>query len=131
MLDEINSTLLFTRAARVRNPPPLRTALTLLLISSLISLAPIRSAYAQQETSIKQLKEQIELMMEIQGRADTTSEIKQINGEFLKERRNHLRALLKGRIEVLREYLATIGKSLTSEETRLIEISLRNLQAEL
>lgn len=119
------SQLSFSSPARI-----LRMALVLFLITSITLLAPVKIAFAQQD-SIKQLKDEIALMTEIQKRPDTTPEVKQANAKFLLERRNKLKAMLQGRIDALREYRATIGSRLSAEESKVIEKSVQDLELEL
>ena len=107
-----------------------RMALVLFLITTITLLAPINIVFAQQD-SIKQLRDEIALMTEIQKRPDTTPEVKQANAQFLRERRNRLKAMLQGRMDALREYRATIGSALSAEEIKVIEKSVQDLESEL
>jgi len=107
-----------------------RMALVLFLLTAITALGPINIVFAQQE-SIKQLKEQIASMEEIEKRSDVTPEVKQVNAQFLRERRNKLRAMLQGRIDALREYRTTIGSGLSAEEVSVIEKSVQDLESEL
>ncbi len=108
----------------------LRMALVLFLITIVTALAPIKIVFAQQD-SIKQLKEQIALLTEIEKRSDVTPEVKEVNAQFLRERRARLKAMLQGRIDALREYRAKIGSALSAEEMKVIENSVQDFESEL
>lgn len=129
MLTQINS-IVIAQVAGISRSKRLRIGLILLVITSLLSYLPL-TVNAQQDQSVKQLREQIALITEIQKRPDTTSEVKQINAELLRQRRNQLIAGLKDRIDALRQYRATIGTAVTAEANRQIENTLRDLETEL
>lgn len=119
------SQLSFFRRARI-----FRMALVLFLITTVTLLTPINIVFAQQD-SIKQLKDEIAKMTEIENRTDVTPEVRQTNAQFLRERRNRLKAMLQGRIDALREYRATIGSALSADEIKVIEKSVQDLDSEL
>ena len=106
-----------------------RTALILLLTTSLLSSLPL-NIKAQQDP-VKELKEQIAVLTEVQKRPGTTSEVKQINARALRERQRQLVAALQGKIQALREYREAAGKALNSDDNQLIEKSIRDLESEL
>lgn len=128
MLTKIPS-IAMARLTGVARSKRFRAGLMLLVITSLLNYLPL-SVKAQQDP-VRQLKEQIALLTQIQKRPDTTSEVKQINAELLRQRQRQLVAALQGKIEALREYRAAVGKALNPEDNQLIENSIRNLESEL
>lgn len=83
------------------------------------------------EPSISELKEQIAKLLSIDRDETVPADVKSINRQFLEQRRGQLRLLLQKNIEGLRSYRAKAGSVLTAEETKVIERSISEWQADL
>jgi hypothetical protein len=112
-------------------PPRVFRRTLVFLLTALLALAPLNFAFAQQQDSIKRLKEQIAVMAEIQNRPDVPVEVKETNASFLRERRQRLRAMLQSRVDAMRAYRGTAGIGLTAEEFSVIDKSIQSLESEL
>jgi hypothetical protein len=113
-----------------RPPGQARTFVTLLLVVVFMNFGPARVAFGQGVRSIPQLRQQIALLVAVDKKQETTSEVKNVNAEFLKQRRMELQAALNNKARALRNYHSAVGDVLTAEEKREIEDSIRDLQEE-
>ncbi|MDT5120736.1 MAG: hypothetical protein QOC96_218 [Acidobacteriota bacterium] len=98
---------------------------------ALILLIACQGWAQQQIASISQLRDQISQMERIDRDPTTPSDVKTLNHDFLKSRRTQLHTLVVKRIEALRKYQQSIGSSLTPEEGRVIEKSIKDLEGVL
>lgn len=98
-----------------------------LLACGLILLMACPVWAQQQIASISALKAQIKQMEVVERDPSTPSDVKTMNREFLKTRRNLLRDLATKRIESLRKYRENVGASLTPEESKSLETSIHDL----
>src|SRR5262245_6864370 len=97
-----------------------------------ILLAPWTSlAQRSQPGSVDELKRQIAKLEEIERNPGTPTEVKHLNRTFLESRRVDLRGLLANRIGALRSYLSSNGGILKPSEVKVVEDSIRGLEAEL
>lgn len=112
-------------------PPRVFRRIVVFVLTAVMAIAPLHFAFAQQQDSIRQLKEQIAVMTEIQNRPDVSLEVKETNASFLRERRNRLKTMLQSRIDALRAYRGTAGIGLNAEELNVIDKSIQNLENEL
>lgn len=106
-------------------------AQVLVVILVLNLLAPISGVAQQSGKNIAQLREQIAKLEKIDADLETSPEVKDINRNFLSERRTELNALMRKRISALRQYLSTAGGALRPEERQVVEKSIRALAEEL
>jgi hypothetical protein len=88
-------------------------------------------AQRSQPGSVDELKRQIAKLEEIERNPDTPTEVKHLNRTFLESRRVDLRGLLANRIGALRSYLSSNGGILKPSEVKVVEDSIRGLEAEL
>lgn len=128
MLYRMNS---ISTAAVAMRAKQARRLLTILLLIGFINPGPASPVLAQQAVSIKQIKEQIAVMEETDRKAEMSPDVRRLNAEFLRGRRAQLQALLTTRVNALRNYYFTIGKSLSAEEKQAVEKSIRDLEEEL
>jgi hypothetical protein len=97
----------------------------LLLLSS--SVWPQQS----QAPSIRELQQQVEKLTEIDVNPGTAREVKEINRQFLNQRRIQLRSLLGKELEALRNYSLSVASSLTAQEMQLVKSQIATLEKDL
>ena len=104
----------------------------LIVITTLIVLLSM-NVLAQQteELSVAQLKSQIQELLKIERDGTASTEIRQLNSIFLKKRRVQLQATLRKNLEGLRNYLSTVGPTLTSEEKLIVQNTIDGVEKEL
>lgn len=107
--------------------------LGILLIAAILLFSNIvaQGQETAREPSIGELKEQIAKLLSIDRDETVPADVKSINRKFLEQRRAQLRLLLQKNIEGLRSYRAKAGSVLTAEETKVIERSISEWQADL
>ncbi|MCA1817090.1 MAG: hypothetical protein LC746_11905 [Acidobacteria bacterium] len=88
---------------------------------------------AQQEgvVPLSQLKEQVAKLVAVEQDAETPPEVKKLNRDFLADRLDSLRSLLRQRIAALRKYRAAVGSALTPKDLQVIEDSLGGMEGDL
>jgi hypothetical protein len=74
---------------------------------------------------VVQLKEQIKVLEAADRDPSMPPEVRELNRTFLRQRRIQLKTLLQKRLDALREYLATVGPSLNTDEKQLVVDSIR------
>ena len=107
-----------------------RRAPLLAVICALCMLMNLLVVQAQESRNktIAQLKVEIERLEAIANDPSTSPEVKEINQGFLLERREQLRGLVARRLDALRSYKATVGDSLSQDEHRVLNASIRDLE---
>jgi hypothetical protein len=85
----------------------------------------------RQDDAIAQLEAAIEKLEAVDRDPATPANIRKLNGGFLEENRQRLRALIEERIGGLRQYLTNVGSALTPEQVRAVETSIQQLQQKL
>src|SRR5947209_3536117 len=104
-----------------------------LIICALV-LSSVASALGQQarpdNAGISQLQEEVEKLEAVERDPSTSPEVRELNGGFLRERRQQLYAQLRGRTAALRRYLNDLKGTLTQEEVQVVERSLQKLEQE-
>jgi hypothetical protein len=103
---------------------------TALMISVLIFLTA-SFVFAQQDTSIAVLKEQITQLEEAERRADLPGPTRASTMKLLTEKRIRLRATIWMQIESLRKYQASYGSRFTLKESQNVASSIQRLESEL
>ncbi|HKC64978.1 MAG TPA: hypothetical protein VKB86_15155 [Pyrinomonadaceae bacterium] len=98
--------------------------LALLIVSARITLA-------QQPTSISSLEDEIKVLEALERSEASTAEVRQLNRQFLTERKSRLRTLLEIRIAALRKYRSAAGNVLKSDENQAITKSIQSLEQKL
>lgn len=101
--------------------------------SGLASLAPA-PARAQEVASAGdpgKLREQYERLLAIERDPSTSAEVREMNHIFLEERRAQLVAALGQRVRALRTYQSGVAASLSEEERRALDGSIRRLMREM
>lgn len=102
---------------------------TLLFIGALVGILSPPSARAQEQVaSIEQLTQQYESLRAIQLDPATPPEVREMNLDFLKERRGKLLAALRARAGALRKYQDSAGPALTAREQEVVAGSIRELE---
>lgn len=90
------------------------------------------SAQAQQPPDeVGRLKDEIQRLAAVDRDQTSPTDVREFNRKFLRERRLRLRVLLQNNLEGLKKYLSTIGSSLTSEERRIIQEAIQELENEI
>lgn len=102
-----------------------------LLALFVLLLSNVRPARAQEVASIGQFREQIRNLEMVGRREHLSAEVRAMNLRFIAERRIQLRGLLEKRLTSMREYLLTAGVSLSTDEIKVVEDSIRSLNIEL
>jgi hypothetical protein len=108
----------------------MKTLRASIFVGALVLLL-VHSAGAQQNASIADLKEQIQRLEAVGNDPTTPPDIKALNDNFLQERRTQLSFLLAKRINSLRSYQSNVGSSLTAQEIKLVEGSIKSLEKDL
>jgi hypothetical protein len=102
----------------------------LLLVSTV--LLPRPNVLAQQpEESIASLRKEISDMEAVEKSDATPAEVKEVNRNFLKARRDRLRDALRRKIDGLHTYASSFKASLSAEELKSVADSIRQLESEL
>lgn len=70
-------------------------------------------------------------MQAVERDSSTSPEIQTLNRRFLRERRVQLQALLQQRIDALKKYQAAVNASISAEERKVIEESIREAEVDL
>src|SRR2546423_983038 len=112
----------------------MRSKLIGILIAGALLLTLSFQARGQEvasSASITELKEQIAKLLSVERDETTSAEVRNLNHNFLEERRAQLRTLLQKRINALRSYVATVGPALTAKEVQGVENSIRDLERDL
>lgn len=93
----------------------------------------VGNVWAQQAGpgQIKELKEQVRRLAEIESDPEMPDDVKARNRGFLQSRRDELRSALKKRQGALRRYLAATGTALKADESRVIEDELSIIEQSL
>jgi hypothetical protein len=89
------------------------------------------SGFGQEATNISQLKEQIHRLESVERDLSNSSEVRELNRRFLRQRREQLRSLLQTEIKALQDYRSTVGSALSPDEKRLVEASIQGFTEDL
>jgi hypothetical protein len=103
----------------------------LMTLALLLNLLFAAISAGQEGTSINQLKTQIARLESIGRDANISTEVNDLNRNFLEEKRTRLAALLKARVAALRKYQLDSGPSLSAAERQVVEKAIRNLESDL
>ncbi|MDQ1558778.1 MAG: hypothetical protein QOD32_1838 [Pyrinomonadaceae bacterium] len=104
---------------------------TLSLLVTLLCVCA--SIVGQQPTSpsIDELKQQIQQLLAVDRDTSTPAEVKDLNQQFIIERRRQLSVLLQKKVDALQKYQAAVSASLTAGEKQEVQNSIAAAQAEL
>ena len=101
-----------------------------IVVAALLLFGGVLHAQQQQDPA-ETLREQIRNLEVIDNDPATQPAVRELNRSFLATRREQLQALLRKRIDSLREYLTTVKGVLTTEEIERTERSISQLEKEL
>jgi hypothetical protein len=87
--------------------------------------------YAQEPTSINELRQQIQKLTSIANDPKTDPEIKNLNLRFLDERRSKLVALLKEKLATLQSYQAKVSDVLSNDEKQVLAQAAQDFENEI
>lgn len=100
-----------------------------LLILVLFLAAPIASSQQTDSTSLARLR--IEIRKLENAARNAPFELREINDGFLRSRRDHLKTLLRQRMETLEKYAATVRSMLNEQERKDLESAIEEIRIEL
>ena len=110
----------------------MRSLTIFLLVIVLVSTLPFASlGQTSTETSVAQLQEEIRKLVAIDLDPNTGPEVRELNRSFLNKRRAQLQSLLEKKVSGLRQYLQTVGASLTTEERQIVQNSIVQAEKDL
>ena len=109
----------------------MKTRLRPVLLICALVLQFSAGAYAQQPTSINELRLQIQKLTSIANDPKIDPEVKNLNRRFLEERRNRLVALLKERLTTLQSYQAKVSDVLSDPEKQVLAQAAQDFQNEI
>jgi len=117
----------------MKKPLGLTLSFAVALLGAVSAAAPPARAQevASSGSSINKLREDYERLLAVERNPETPPEVREINQNFLSERRAQLVAALRTRINALRMYQASIAGSLAPDEKRAVEGSIGKLVEEL
>jgi hypothetical protein len=102
------------------------------LLALILFITPsVQAQGTSRDPSIRELKEQIAKLLNIEANETLTGDIKAINRRFLEQRRTQLRKLLRKYIDELRNYRAMAGSILTADEINVLETTIAQAEKEL
>lgn len=101
-----------------------------LMLCSIFATIPSR-CFAQQQSSVSQIKEQLNQLLLADKDPSLSVEAKELNRKFINERRFQLQALLIEKIAVLKKYQSKVENALSAEENKVIRNTISELENEL
>lgn len=101
-----------------------------LMLCSIFATIPSR-CFAQQQSSVSQIKEQLNQLLIADKDPSLSAEAKELNRKFINERRFQLQALLIEKIAVLKKYQSKVENALSAEENKVIRNTISELENEL
>jgi|GEM_PF-1915399 len=102
-----------------------------ILLALLFTAFSVSSAWAQETDSTSLARLRIEIRkLEAAGR-DAPFELREVNDRYLKSRREHLKALLRQRLDTMKRYAANVRPMLNAQEGKDLDSAIEELSLEL